>query len=217
MKSYLPTQNNRIPRAILAALFSWFAFGNAASARQQSNNPPPPASISGATTRVYKTIGETKLPLHIFNPEKHKASDKRPAIVFFFGGGWTNGTPTQFVEHCKYLAQRGMVAITVEYRVKSRHNVTPMECVSDAKSALRWVRWNANELGIDPNRIAAGGGSAGGHLAAATATVSGYDEAGENTKVSAQPNALVLFNPALDLVSLKLTAQLGEAARGISP
>ena len=216
MKNIFFAQNFKSYRTMLAIFFSWIFLTTTAEAQQQNNNLPP-ATIDGATTRIYKTIGETKLSLHIFQPAKHKATDKTPAIVFFFGGAWTNGTPTQFVEQCKYLAERGMVAITVEYRVKSRHNVTPIECVMDAKSALRWVRSHAKELGIDPNRIAAGGGSAGGHLAAATAIVNGSDEKGEDTKVSAKPNALVLFNPALDLISLKLTMQMGEAVRAISP
>lgn len=189
----------------------------ALNAFAQGNGAAPPATLPGATTRIYKTIGETKLPLHIFNPAQHKAGDKRAAIVFFFGGGWTSGTPTQFVEHCKYLAERGMVAITVEYRVKSRHDVTPVECVNDAKSAIRWVRAHASELGVAPNRIAAGGGSAGGHLAAATATINGFDEQSEDLKVSSVPNALVLFNPALDFVQFKLLANAGEKVLAVSP
>jgi acetyl esterase/lipase len=94
-----------------------------------------------------------------------------------------------------------MVAIMADYRVGSRHNARVPDCVRDAKSAVRWVRTNATGLGIDPNRIAAGGGSAGGHLAAATATVPGLEEPEENVRISSQPNALVLFNPALILAS----------------
>jgi len=92
-----------------------------------------------------------------------------------------------------------MVAIVADYRVKSRHGVPAKDCVSDAKSAIRWVRENASEFGIDRNRIAAGGGSAGGHLAAACATLPKFDDDNENKSISSKPNALVLFNPALVL------------------
>lgn len=149
-------------------------------------------------TKVYKKVGDVELKLHIFKPEGHKASDKRPAIVFFFGGGWNSGTPAQFYPHSEYLAKRGMVAMSAEYRVKSRNKTTPMECVKDGISAIRWVRAHAAELGIDPEKIAAGGGSAGGHVAAATGTTKGIVEKGEGESVSARPDALVLFNPVYD-------------------
>jgi acetyl esterase len=146
---------------------------------------------------VYKTIGDVQLKLHVFEPPK---SDdvKRPAIVFFFGGGWNGGTPNQFYPHCAHLAEYGVVAISAEYRIKNKHKTTPFECVKDGKSAIRWVRAHADELGVDPNRIAAGGGSAGGHVAATTGTVPGLDEEGEDTSVSSRPNALILFNPVYD-------------------
>ncbi|MFO7775837.1 MAG: alpha/beta hydrolase [Candidatus Hydrogenedentota bacterium] len=146
----------------------------------------------------YKSVGETKLKLHVFNPEGHKQLDKRPAIVFFFGGGWNSGSPSQFYPHCEYLASRGMVAMSAEYRVRSRNNTTPRECVMDGKSAVRWIRQHAKELGIDPNRIAAGGGSAGGHVAAATGVIKGFEEEGEDLSISSRPDALVLFNPVFD-------------------
>ncbi|MDX9981567.1 MAG: alpha/beta hydrolase [Lentisphaeria bacterium] len=149
-------------------------------------------------TPVYKRVGETELKLHVFLPANHQPSDRRPAIVFFFGGGWVNGAPVQFYPHCEYLAGRGMVAIAAEYRVRSKHGTTPRECVMDGKSAIRWVRRHAGELGVDPERIAAGGGSAGGQVAAAVATVKGFEEAGEDTGVSCRPNALVLYNPVFD-------------------
>jgi acetyl esterase len=159
--------------------------------------------IEGAKVAKYKTVGDVSLNLWIFNPKDHQPADKRAAIVFFFGGGWTGGTPSQFEQQCKHLAGRGMVAITVDYRVKSRHDVKPVQCVADARSAIRWIRANAAKLGIDPQRIAAGGGSAGGHLAAATAFIKEFDEPGEDPLVSAVPNALVLFNPALVLAPLE--------------
>jgi acetyl esterase/lipase len=137
--------------------------------------------------------------LYIFQPSVHNYQEQPPAAVFFHGGGWGGGHAWQFVPQCKYLAELGMVAISVEYRVRKRQGVTPFECVADAKSAIRWVRVNANELGIDKDRIAAGGGSAGGHLAACTALIKGLDEIDEDLNISSVPNALVLFNPVLDV------------------
>jgi len=156
---------------------------------------------------VYKTTPQGELRLHVFqcSPGNHRA-----AIVFFFGGGWVNGNAQQFFHHCRHLAAQGMVAISAEYRVRNRHGTTPFECVADGKSAIRYVRAHATELGIDPDRIAAGGGSAGGHVAACTATIVAYDEPKEDSSVSSRPNALVLFNPVAD------TTKLGYGANRFS-
>jgi acetyl esterase len=149
--------------------------------------------------QTYKDVGGHKLNLHIFRSPAHSPTkEPKPAIVFFFGGGWVGGTPTQFYPQCEHLAKRGMVAISAEYRVKSRHKATPFDCVEDGKSALRWIRTQAKKLGVDPKRIAAGGGSAGGHVAAAVATVPGLDAPGDDLSVSCLPDALILFNPVYD-------------------
>ena len=89
--------------------------------------------------------------------------------------------------------------MTADYRVASRQGTKAKECVMDAKSAVRWIRQNARKLGIDPDRVVAGGGSAGGHIAACTATIEGFEEVGDDLSVSSRPNALALFNPALAL------------------
>ena len=167
---------------------------------------------------VFKTVGEVRLRLFVYEPAGHKASDRRPAIVFFFGGGWKGGSPGQFAQHSRYLASRGMVAMTAEYRVSGRHKVKPFKCVADAKSAVRWIRANAATLGINPDRIAAGGGSAGGHLAAATAFLDGFDEPTDDLAVSPKPNALVLFNPVIDTTDKGYGAErLGGQAEALSP
>ena len=147
---------------------------------------------------LYKQIGDVKLTLDIYNPPGHRQTDKRSCIVFFFGGGWVNGTQTHFAMQSAHLASRGMVAICADYRVQSRHGVDPGQCVGDAKSAMRWVRGHASELGIDPDRIAAGGGSAGGHLAAAAALIQDFDDPQDDLAISSRPQALVLFNPVID-------------------
>ena len=159
---------------------------------------PVTGELTPSKRVIYKEVDGHELKLHVFNPADHKTTDSRPAIIFFFGGGWNGGSPSQFYPHSEYLASRGMVAISAEYRVKSRHKTTPLECVKDGNSAIRWVRAHAKELGIDPKKVAAGGGSAGGHVAAATGTTKGIVEKGEDTKVSSRPDALVLFNPVFD-------------------
>ena len=154
-------------------------------------------------TLEYKTVtgkdgAPVRLKLQVFLPEGWQASDKRPAAVFYHGGGWYGGGPDHYYPQSRYLALRGMVAISVEYRTINRFGTTPKECVKDGKSAMRWVRAHAAELGIDPERIVAGGGSAGGHIAAATALVSAFDQEGEDASVSCIPKALLLFNPVFD-------------------
>jgi acetyl esterase/lipase len=153
----------------------------------------------GGERHVYKKAGDAELPLYVYKPPGLKADAKSPAIVFFFGGGWTGGSPGQFERQCKHFASRGMVAVTVDYRVSSRYQVKIEDCIEDAKSAMRWVRGHAEELGVDPDRIASGGGSAGGHLGACVAVIDEFDATSDNLKLSAKPNAMVLFNPALAL------------------
>ena len=155
--------------------------------------------IKGATSEVYKKASGDDLWIYRFDPEGHDAEkDKRPAVVFFFGGGWNGGTPKQFIPHSQYLASRGIVAFVADYRVKSRQKTTPRECVADGKSAVRWIRKNAARLGIDPEKVLAGGGSAGGHVAAATGFCDGFDEADEDKSISSKPVATLLFNPVYD-------------------
>lgn len=161
------------------------------------------AEAADTKTFTYRDTPQGELELIVHYPPGWKASDQRPAIVFFFGGGWTNGTVKQFESQADYLASRGMVAARADYRVKSRHGITPKECVDDAQNAVRWLRAHAGELGIDPNRIVASGGSAGGHLAACTALPPVETAPADTTAISSKPNALVLFNPALKFAGVE--------------
>jgi acetyl esterase/lipase len=167
--------------------------------KRRSNYPP---QLEGAKVEVYKEIGDVKLNIYIYSPEDHKPTDKRAVAVFFFGGGWKSGTPKQFEQQCKYLASRGMVAMTADYRVSSRHGTQAKECVADAKSAIRWIRKESKRLGVDPDRLIAGGGSAGGHIAGCTGVLAGFDESTDDLAISAKPNAMALFNPALVLAEV---------------
>jgi acetyl esterase/lipase len=171
-------------------------------------------------TMTYKTVGEKELKIYVHYPPGWKASDKRPAIIFFFGGGWTSGRVEQFQPQAEYLATRGLVAARADYRVKSRDGVTPDKCVEDARSAVRWMRQNAKELGIDPQKLIASGGSAGGHLAACTMIRDSVEDAGDDLSISTIPQAMVLFNPVLNFDHEQMIGRINgdkQLARKISP
>ena len=150
--------------------------------------------------QTFKKVGDRELKVRILKPADAKPGDSRPAIVFFHGGSWVSGLPHQFDEQSKYLITRGIVCIQPAYRLLDREDAKqpPDICIQDAKSAMRWVRSHAKDLGIDPNRVAAGGGSAGGHLAAFVGLADGIDDPQDDKTVSAKANALVLFNPVFD-------------------
>jgi acetyl esterase/lipase len=154
-------------------------------------------SLTAQDRQYYKRIGIDSLYLDIYHPEMEKDGAK-PVVVFFFGGGWKKWNFDKFVPHAKYFAKRGLVSIVVDYRTFNRDGISPAACLRDAKSSIRYLRTHADKLGIDPDRIIAAGGSAGGHLAAACAVVEGFNEPSDDLSISERPNALVLFNPVID-------------------
>lgn len=156
------------------------------------------AHAQNALELIYKKIDSTELRMEVNYPPNYQPGQKYPTIVFFFGGGWINGKIGQFTPHSRYFVSRGMITIEADYRVKNRHGTPPFQSVEDGKSAMRYVRANAKLLGVDPDRIVASGGSAGGHVAAATALLPGLDDPADDLNVSAIPQALVLYNPVID-------------------
>lgn len=174
--------------------------------------------LDGAEIRFYKTVDGFDLKMSIIYPDDYKKGKKYPAIVFFFGGGWNGGTVQQFEQHCHLLASKGMIAMTANYRVKSRNQSTPFDVVEDAKSAVRWIKENAKELGVNKKKIVAAGGSAGGHLAACTGIIPGFEAANENLKINSKPNAMILFNPVANTMPNGYGfKRLGDRAESISP
>lgn len=139
--------------------------------------------------KIYKRIGNIELEAHIFYPKDHQKNDQKPAYVFFHGGGWALGVPEWGYTNCKRYKEKGMVAISFEYRLIDIHGSNIIDCIKDVNSAILWVRQQANELGIDPDRIVAAGFSAGGHLASSTAII---DEFTMNDGVfNSKPNAFI--------------------------
>ena len=164
-------------------------------------NVPESYKLSGtnlvalAEKILYKNTPQEDMYLYLLRP-LGKSKMALPAIVYFTGGGWVTGNVEDQIANAAWFRDHGIIGIEADYRVKSRHGTSPLECISDAKSAIRYVRAHAKELGIDPKRIIAAGGSAGGHLAACT-YLDGGDALGEDLTISSKPNALVLHNPAL--------------------
>ena len=152
---------------------------------------------------LYKSTKQGDLNLYFYRPLDFNKSKTYNCIIFFHGGGWNSGDYKQFERQSMYFASRGMIAISAEYRIKNKHGTTPIQAMEDAKSAIRFLRLNAKSFFINPNRIAAAGGSAGGHLAAVTANIDLFDNVNEDLGISSKPNLLVLYNPVIDLGSRK--------------
>ena len=147
---------------------------------------------------VYKRVGAAELSLHIFFPNGAVPKQAVPGIVFFHGGGWQRGHVYSYYPHAQHLKDRGMVAVVAEYRLKDTHKNQPIDCVKDAKSAMRYVRAHANELGIISEQIAAAGASAGGQLAFICSKNDGINDDNDDLTVSSAPNALWLHVPVLN-------------------
>ena len=168
---------------------------------------------------VYKTVGNEPISLNVFLPSDWKPGEKRPAAVWIHGGAWVAGDAQGFFPQARYFANRGMVGVSLDYRLLGKDATHLRDCISDCKSAIRYLRQHAAELGIDPQRIAVLGDSAGGHLAACLALVDGCDDPQDDLTFSPAPNAMVLCNGVLDLTGPKWIhyAIGGEAVKKNSP
>src|SRR5205807_8513081 len=105
-----------------------------------------------------------------------------------------------WVKEAEHVAKRGVVVGLADYRVRNRQGVMLDKCAEDARSAVRWVRANCQTLGVDPQRVIVGGGSAGGHIAACTAIADAPNSDTDDLNVSCIPNGLLLYYPLASLV-----------------
>jgi acetyl esterase/lipase len=172
-------------------------------ARAAEAEPP----VVQHTERIYKVVGDAKLTMHIFAREGAQENTLHPAIVFIHGGGWAFGEPSDFFAACLRYAGMGFTSFSVQYRLAENADgdipspkLTPIECVKDVRSALRWVRGNAGEFAIDPNRIVVGGHSVGGQLSLSTVLCDGINEESDNLTVSPAANALLLYSGTPDTI-----------------
>ncbi len=178
-----------------------------------------PTELPAAETFIYREAGESPMRLFVVKPSGWKAGDRRAALMFFFGGGWTTGTPASSIFWARFAADLGMIGIAPDYRTKGRHDVSPQSSVADSRAALRWVQDHAGELGLDPARVVVGGNSAGGHVALWTAIAHAPPGSDESESPQVKPAALILFSTVSDTsVETGYTPQrFGEHATALSP
>lgn len=149
---------------------------------------------------VFKITKDTVLKLYYMKPPLTTKRKKYPAVVWIHGGGWAGGDAKTFFAHAKYFASRGAIGVSIEYRLVKFNGSSVEDCIKDCRSAIRYLREHAEELNIDPEKIVVMGDSAGGHLAACLGTMEGlFDEESDNKKTSPMANAMVLYNPCIDM------------------
>jgi acetyl esterase/lipase len=156
---------------------------------------------------AYRQTAQRELELACYLPHDWRREDRRPAVVFFFGGGFWTWNVDQFAQQADYFARRGLVSILADYRTGEKDGTKPPAAFEDARAAMRWIRSHATQLGIDPHRVAASGGSAGGSLAASLVITNGLDAPGDDHTVSTRPDLLLLYNPGLPSAANARTVQ----------
>lgn len=160
---------------------------------------------------VFAKPGDRELKLDLYIPKDRRRV--HPGIVFVHGGGWRGGSKTHFQRQAAYLAGKGYLGICTEYRLSGEAKFPA--AVEDVKCAVRWLRANAKKYRVDPNRIAAVGGSAGGHLAAMlgiTEKSANLEGKGGYQEFSSKVNLVVDFNGVSDLAGLRKSARGKVAA-----
>jgi acetyl esterase/lipase len=163
-----------------------------------------PDGVKAERDIVYTTLektpyGKRELRLDIFRPEK---AGKRPAIVMIHGGGWRSGTRQMQVPMAEMLAAKGFVTIPVEYQLSLEAKYPA--AVYNIKSAIRWIRLNADKYGIDTSRIAISGCSAGGQLASLIGLTNGLSQFEGNlgnTGASSKVHAVIDIDGVIDFMA----------------
>ena len=176
-----------VPRDTSFTIYGTYLKENKARPYIEVAQPIPSKDIASKKDLVYEEIRSRKLLADVFYPKKIKG--KAPAVLLIFGGGWRSGSKDQNWAMCTELAKNGYVAVTPEYRL-SLEAPYPA-AVYDLKTAIRWMKANAKQFGIDTNKIATLGCSAGGQLAALIGTTNGNEKFEDRSLGSANHSSTV--------------------------
>lgn len=160
-----------------------------------------PEGILAFSNLTYVKYGARELQLDLYAPAPTMA-DERPAIVLVHGGGWRAGYRENMMPLAHQLALRGYVVATISYRLSPEAPYPA--AIHDVKAAVRWLRVNAKTYGINPERIAVAGGSAGGQIATLVGMTNGdekFDPQAKKSKVSSAVQAIVNIDGLSDFTS----------------
>jgi len=205
VKSLAKEKDSQVRKAKIRKIYETYGKPWLKAIAKHTRYQPP--GQRGPTTKEFVFKRTPKRPLKIFVdfPSGWKPTDHRSAIVFWHGGGFTQGNAGQFFLQAQYFTKRGIVVTRPEYRIRDLDGSLPHESAEDGISAMRWFKARADQFGIDPNRVAAGGGSAGGCMASIVGTIDywkftelGYVGKEEDKSISPRPCAMVLYNPFVD-------------------
>ncbi len=161
-----------------------------------------PEEVTPHLNVVYANYGERKLLADIFVPRSAGPENRRPAVVVVHGGGWKQGDKTRFRALAIELARRGYVTAAIEYRLS--HEAAFPAGMHDCSAAVRFLRANSEAYFLNPDKIGAVGGSAGGHLASLMASGGGNPElqgSGGNADQSARIQASIVMAGPMEMVS----------------
>ncbi|MEK6233476.1 MAG: alpha/beta hydrolase, partial [Planctomycetales bacterium] len=170
-------------------------------------------SLDAKLGLTYARYGDLALELDLYRP--HRRRGPLPAIVCIHGGGWAKGTRASHGNLAMALAARGFVTVTISYRLSGE---APFPAaIHDCKAAVRWLRANAKQHGVDPSRIGAIGLSAGGHLTALLASSGGttsLEGEGGHASFSSAIQAAAAMGAQTDLESDRTRDISKDAKRG---
>lgn len=162
-----------------------------------------PQGVIAEHNLTYVQYGRRALQLDLYRPDGG-AAQARPAIVLVHGGGWRSGYRENLTPLAQALAERGIVAANISYRLAPEAQFPA--AIHDVKAAIRWLRKNADAYGVDPDKIAVGGTSAGGQIASLTGVTAGdayFDPQQATSDISSDVQAIVNIDGLSDFTSVE--------------
>jgi acetyl esterase/lipase len=191
--SWLARSRWGLARFSRVAAWSSLAVVTGLLVRAEGHRDVRPDALRVAANLVYRQVTGRSPRLDLYAPPTQPPPGGWPAIVAIHGGGWRGGSRTEYGRSLTRLVDSGLVVAAIDYRLSRPGAPSWPDNVEDVRESVRWLRRHASEYGVDPNRIAAMGASAGGHLAALLGTTA---------DPSSRVEAVIDFYGPTDLSSL---------------